>query len=289
MPFSSSQWAILLPKNASLFPEITFYFPELPFHFPEVPFCFHKYLFISQKCPNVFHNSPWVLQKCLLFIYWVHLFLSRVSHSGGDMGERPPPSHIFWNPLLIKTDAPHGVSPRLKMKLPNWKTTAPHWKMKFPFRKRFLEKKIQKKSETIINTCVSLIKQHWKKMAAISQKRDLLTWSIQRFIRKVKHFVRKYYITWLITGFIAIDIAPLICSCSLFCNCPLLKVTSFNTLSITCLVRAIFRINHSRDFWKFWNCPRFIWEISKFSKMYSGNFFPNRRSKHVITSTNWLG
>ena len=143
MPFSSSQWAILLPKNASLFPEITFYFPELPFHFPEVPFCFHKCLFISQKCPNVFHNSPWVLQKCLLFIYCVHLFLSRVSHSGGH-GGAPAPIPYFLKPPPHQNRCPPWGAPRLKMKLPNWKTTAPHWKMKFPFRKRFLEKKIQK-------------------------------------------------------------------------------------------------------------------------------------------------
>ena len=52
-----------------------------------------------------------------------------------------------------------------------------------------------KKSETVINTCVSLIKQHWKKMAEIPQKHDFLTWSIQNFIRKVKQFVREYYIT----------------------------------------------------------------------------------------------
>ena len=35
-------------------------------------------------------------------------------------------------------------------------------------------------------------------MAEIPQKRDFLTWSIQNFVRKVKQFVRKYYITWLI-------------------------------------------------------------------------------------------
>ena len=35
-------------------------------------------------------------------------------------------------------------------------------------------------------------------MAEIPQKRDLLTWSIENFIRKVKQFFRKYYITWLI-------------------------------------------------------------------------------------------
>ena len=35
-------------------------------------------------------------------------------------------------------------------------------------------------------------------MAEIPQERDFLTWSIQEFVRKVKQFVRKYYITWLI-------------------------------------------------------------------------------------------
>ena len=32
-------------------------------------------------------------------------------------------------------------------------------------------------------------------MAEVPQKRDFLTWSIQSFLRKVKQFVRKYYIT----------------------------------------------------------------------------------------------
>ena len=35
-------------------------------------------------------------------------------------------------------------------------------------------------------------------MAEIPQKRNFLTFSIQNFVRKVKKFVRKYYITWLI-------------------------------------------------------------------------------------------
>ena len=48
-----------------------------------------------------------------------------------------------------------------------------------------------------MNTCNSLIKEHWKKMAEIPQKQDFLMWSIQNLIRKVKQFVRKH-ITWLI-------------------------------------------------------------------------------------------
>ena len=41
-------------------------------------------------------------------------------------------------------------------------------------RKLFLEKNPEK-LETVINTCVSLIKQHWKKMAEIPHKRDFHT------------------------------------------------------------------------------------------------------------------
>ena len=32
-------------------------------------------------------------------------------------------------------------------------------------------------------------------MAEIPQENDFLTWSIQNLVRKVKQFVRKYYIT----------------------------------------------------------------------------------------------
>ena len=54
------------------------------------------------------------------------------------------------------------------------------------------------KSKIANNTGASLLEQHWKKMAGITQKLDFLTWSIQNFIKKVKQFVTKYYITWLI-------------------------------------------------------------------------------------------
>ena len=58
-----------------------------------------------------------------------------------------------------------------------------------------IPRKNPEKSETVINTCVSTIKKHWKKMAEIPQERDFLTWGIQPFVRKVKQFVRKYHIT----------------------------------------------------------------------------------------------
>ena len=58
-------------------------------------------------------------------------------------------------------------------------------------------RKKPKKWGTVINNCVSLIKQHWKKMGEILQKCGFHTWSIPNFVRKVKQFVRKY-ITLLI-------------------------------------------------------------------------------------------
>ena len=71
---------------------------------------------------------------------------------------------------------------------------------------------------------------------------------------------REYPINNLITRLIVIDIAPLTVlfyNYPLFCNYPLLKDISFNTKCllvscdqtvITCLRRAIFGINHPRDF-----------------------------------------
>ena len=103
-------------------------------------------------------------------------------------GEHPPHLLIFFNPLT-KADDPHGVPPHLKMK--------PPWKSKAPFHE-IIPRKKPKKWKTVINTCVSLIKQQWNKVAEIQQKRDFLTWVIQNFGRKVKQFGRKYYITWLI-------------------------------------------------------------------------------------------
>ena len=58
-----------------------------------------------------------------------------------------------------------------------------------------IPRKKNPKSEIVINTCVSLIKEHWKKMAKIPQKHDFLAWSIQNFVRKAKQFVRKYHVT----------------------------------------------------------------------------------------------
>ena len=54
-------------------------------------------------------------------------------------------------------------------------------------------RKNPEKSETIINTSASIIKQHW--MVDISQEQDFRTSGIQTFARKVKQFLRKYYIS----------------------------------------------------------------------------------------------
>ena len=61
-----------------------------------------------------------------------------------------------------------------------------------------IPRKQSQKSKTVINTCVSLIKQELKKMTEIPEKHDSLTWKIQSFVRKEKQFVRKFYITLLL-------------------------------------------------------------------------------------------
>ena len=60
-----------------------------------------------------------------------------------------------------------------------------------PIFQEMIPRKTPEKSETLINTCVSIIKQPWKKMAEIPQEHDFLIWGIQTFVRKVKQFVRK--------------------------------------------------------------------------------------------------
>ena len=85
----------------------------------------------------------------------------------------PPMGH----PLPpLQNEAP----PHLKNKPPSLKSEAPFQEM--------ISRKKQKKSETVINICVSII------MFQLHEC-DFLTWSIQNFVKKVKQFVRKYYIT----------------------------------------------------------------------------------------------
>ena len=61
-----------------------------------------------------------------------------------------------------------------------------------------IPRKTTQKFKTVINTCVSPIKQCWQKMTEIPQKQDRKSWSIQNFVRKMKRFIRKYYVTGLI-------------------------------------------------------------------------------------------
>ena len=58
-------------------------------------------------------------------------------------------------------------------------------------------------------------------MVESPQECDFITWSNQNFVRKVKQFVKKSYITWFTTQLVVIDIAPLTV---LFYNCPLVDL-----------------------------------------------------------------
>ena len=73
-------------------------------------------------------------------------------------------------PLPLKNEDP----PSEKQTLPPLKSEAPFLEM--------IPRKNPKKLETVINTCVSIIKQHWKKMAEIPQESDFIIWSIQNFV-----------------------------------------------------------------------------------------------------------
>ena len=65
---SSSQCALLLPKNAFSSQNCLFIFQKCLFVSWNFPFVFQKCLSISQKCPTVFQNCPLVFQKSFLFI-----------------------------------------------------------------------------------------------------------------------------------------------------------------------------------------------------------------------------
>ena len=65
---SSSQCALLLPKNAFSSQNCLFIFQKCPFVSWNFPFVFQKCLSVSQKCPIVFQNCPLVFQKSFLFI-----------------------------------------------------------------------------------------------------------------------------------------------------------------------------------------------------------------------------
>ena len=108
----------------------------------------------------------------------------RVSHSAGEGGGGwgawmgfALHSMIFFRATSHQNHCPLWGNHTWKWPL--------HLSVKHPSKKWFLEKKPEK-SATVINNCVSIMKQHWKMMAEIPQERDFLTWSLQNFVRKVK-------------------------------------------------------------------------------------------------------
>ena len=138
------------------------------------------------------------------------------------MGRCPPIRWFFLKPpppRPIKINVPHGTPP-LKNEAPHLRKKPSYRKVK-PHSRKWVLKKIPEKPETVINTWVSIIKQHWKNMVEILQESDFITWSIQNFVGKVKQFVKKSHITWLTTQLLVIDIVPLTV---LFCNCLLIDL-----------------------------------------------------------------
>ena len=120
-----------------------------------------------------------------------------------------------------------------------------------------------------------------------TRKKELtfeLLFSKEPFFCTITIHVMQRRIYNLITWSDVNGIAPL---SVLFCNCPLLKEISFNRKYllvwsdwpvITCLVRAVLGINHSRDFWTFRNCPRFTRAISMIFKY----FWLAKKKKHYL-------
>ena len=86
------------------------------------------------------------------------------------VGGTLPPSHDSPPSIKIHALPMPPLPPPKNEAPPQLKNKPPHWKMKSPSRKRFLEKNIQK-----IGDC---------HLAKIPQKHDFLSWSIQNFIKK---------------------------------------------------------------------------------------------------------
>ena len=84
---------------------------------------------------------------------------------GGHGGVPPPILQFFLKTPSIKTDAPPWSTPTpLKNKAPHLKNNpSPPLKSETPFQEMIPRKKTQK-NQKLINTCVSIIKQHWRKM-----------------------------------------------------------------------------------------------------------------------------
>ena len=125
--------------------------------------------------------------------------LFRVSHGGmGAWGAPLPiPMNFFETPCLpSKPMTPMGCPPphplNLKMKPPPSLETSPSLlKSKALFQEIIPRKKTPKNQKLPLILVFHSFNKTGKKMAEIWQKRDFLTWSIQNFVRKEKHFVRK--------------------------------------------------------------------------------------------------
>ena len=91
----------------------------------------------------------------------------------------------------------HGVSPTWKRNSPYWKKThlPPPLKNEVPFQETIAREKIQ--MLYFINICISLVKQHRKKLAVILQKHHLSLGACK--ISKNPRTVRKY-ITWFMAN-----------------------------------------------------------------------------------------
>ena len=80
-----------------------------------------------------------------------------------------PPFPLLQNGFLPRgAPPPRPPSPNLKMKPPQLKNNPP-LKSEASFQE-IIPRKNPETSETVINTCVSIIKQDWKKMVEIPQK-----------------------------------------------------------------------------------------------------------------------
>ena len=96
----------------------------------------------------------------------------------------------FYNFFIVNPSTKPPPPLHLTMKPPSTRKTNPPFEKRSSLQGNNSQKKNPEKLESAINTCVSIIKQHWKKMAEVPQERDFLTWSIQNFVGKVKHFVK---------------------------------------------------------------------------------------------------
>ena len=68
----------------------------------------------------------------------------------------------------------HPFPPNIKMKPSPSEKEPPPLKSEAPFQEIIPRKNLEK-SDAVINTCVSVIKQHWKKMVEIPQEHVFVT------------------------------------------------------------------------------------------------------------------